>query len=256
MKNQFKSPSDKKSTARKEPKSTSKKLNFKPFEKLKERINSFIANERTQNITGLSFLLISIYMLIAFSSFIFTGRADYNEIYEKSFFDFLFDSSIEVENWLGNLGAMTSHIFMYSWFGIASFLFVMLTFLIGIRILFKTSLLPLKKTFKYTAFSIVWISVALGYIFYNTEFKALYGAFGYHINTWLFRVIGYAGTGLMVVFSMLIFLIYSFNLSFKSSKKVVDEDENKESDNDEPVVPDATSTIKEVVEGEMQERNN
>ena len=233
MKNQFKNPSDSKTAEKK--KSQGKKLQFKPLSRFSEKTGNFIRNERTQTITGLTFLLVSVYLLIAFSSFIFTGRADYSEIYNKSFFDFLFDSSIEVENWLGNLGAVTAHIFMYSWFGIASFLFVMLSFLVGMRIMFKISLLPLKKTFRYTAFAIVWISIALGYLFYNSDFKALYGAFGYHMNTWLFRVIGYAGTGILVLFSLIVFLVYSFNLSFRkifAGKEEQEEDETVANEED------------------------
>jgi S-DNA-T family DNA segregation ATPase FtsK/SpoIIIE len=241
MKNQFKPKSDQKKDDLKSPKTPRKKLQFKPFLRITERLEDFIQNERTQKITGLSLLLVAIYLLIAFTSFIFTGRADFSEIYTKSLFDFLFDSSIKAENWLGNLGAAVAHVFMYSWFGMASFVFVMLFFLSGFRILFKVELLPLKKTFKYSCFFLIWTSIALGYLFYDSDFKALYGAFGYQLNTWLFRVIGKAGGGLLVLFVLLVFLVYSFNIGLNVLQLKNKEEESEDEDEMDtiPVVTDA-----------------
>jgi S-DNA-T family DNA segregation ATPase FtsK/SpoIIIE len=228
MKNQFKPKSDQNKDSASPSKSSKKKLHFKPYKRLKERFDAFIANERTQKITGLSLLLISVYLLIAFTSFIFTGRADFSEIYKKSVVDFLFDSSIHAENWLGNLGAAVAHLFMYSWFGMASFAFVMLFFLAGFKVLFKVDLLPPKKTFRYTTFFLIWTSIALGYLFYNSDFKALYGAFGFQVNTWLFRVIGKAGAGLLIFFVLLVFLVYAFNISLHAFRLKEAEKENEE----------------------------
>jgi sensor histidine kinase YesM len=51
---------------------------------------------------------------------------------DKSLLDFLFEENTEpVTNWLGKVGAWTSHLFIYRWFGISSFAFSFVIFIIG-----------------------------------------------------------------------------------------------------------------------------
>ena len=71
--------------------------------------------------------------MLAFSSFVFTGREDYNQIQNNNVFDFLFNNEIEVENWLGNMGAAISHFFIYKGFGVSSVVIPFLLFLIGFK---------------------------------------------------------------------------------------------------------------------------
>ena len=51
-----------------------------------------------------------------------------------------------VENWLGKFGALLAHQFIYEWFGIASFLFVFVFFVIGYRMLFKVKIFSIEKS--------------------------------------------------------------------------------------------------------------
>ena len=152
VKNRFKSDSaedkvSKKTTASKSKKSKKASNLKKPF----ENVFSFFRKEKTKQAIGLLFILFSAYLLIAFTSFLFTWKVDQSQV-ELPFWEYFFNPEITVENWLGKIGASLSHLFIYSWFGIASFLFVGLFFLIGFRVLFKVSLLPLVKTFKISIF--------------------------------------------------------------------------------------------------------
>ncbi len=175
-----------------------------------DRIKVFLSNEKTVQITGLSFLLFSIYLLIAFSSFLFTWKIDQSKI-ELNTGAYFFNPDIQVENWLGKLGAWVSHLFISNWFGISSFFFVGLFFLLGIRILFKISLLPLKKTIKNGVFTLIWLSLFFAY-FFKGDLLFLGGAIGYHINYFLISILGGIGTGVLIFFILFIFIILNFNL--------------------------------------------
>jgi S-DNA-T family DNA segregation ATPase FtsK/SpoIIIE len=178
-----------------------------PFTKVNEFFSKIINDKKFSQIVGLSFLALSAFLLLAFSSFLFTWKIDQNIINNH-----WNDPSIQVENWLGKLGAYASHQFIFNGFGIASFLFVFLAFILGFRILFKSNLLPLGKSFKYSIFSIVWLSISLSYLFPSSPI--LGGAFGYQTNLWLSSIIGGIGILLLLVLTALVFSVLNFNISF------------------------------------------
>lgn len=193
----------------------------------KEKINpvqpviNFIKDERLHRVFGLALILSSIYLLVAFTSFLFTWQADQDKVM-GSWKDLFFpgdDASIVpaiqtgVDNWLGKVGAVISHLFIHKGFGVASYFFVAFTFLAGVRILFKTSLLPLRNFFKRSAFVMIWSSIGLGYIFHNNYFF-LGGTFGYQTSLWLNSTLGFVGTGFLMVFTFFGFMAVSFNHAF------------------------------------------
>src|SRR5690606_1864917 len=137
-------------------------------------------------------------------SFLFTWQIDQDKIYGQ--WDEYFSAGVSVNNWLGKLGALTSHFFIHRWFGISSFLFSFLFFLIGTRLLFKIKLLPITTTLKYSFFILVWVSVALGYLLGESYFY-LGGGFGYSVNLWLSSIIGNIGVVFLLLFSLTLFFI-------------------------------------------------
>lgn len=177
-------------------------------------VRTFLANERVHKITGLTLLLFSVYLAIAFTSFLFTWQVDQDKIMGSSFLL----ADVQVENWLGKLGAIVAHQFIHKWFGIAAFLFVLVFFVAGVRILLNIRLLPLRKTFAYSFFSLVWLSVTLSYIF-STSYFYLGGGFGYVVNNYFNGILGKAGTGFMLFFSALVFGVVAFNMSFNWFKR-------------------------------------
>ena len=201
------------------PKRESLKSSRLSFTKTKE----FVKNEKTQQITGIVLIAISACLLIAFTSFLFTWKIDQSKV-NLPFSELYGDSSQQVDNWLGQVGAYLSHLFIYNWFGIASFLFVGLFFLIGFRILFKVSLLPIFRTIKYSLFTLLWLSLFFGFFFKNELFY-LGGAVGYELNIFLDSLLGRAGNGIFIFLLLLLFFVTTFNLSalFKNLKADVKE---------------------------------
>ena len=170
-KNQFKtsSKSSRKSTGKK----TKKRKN--PFKRISSFFSNLFANEKLAKSVGLSILVFSAFLLLAFSSFIFTWKVDQNIINNH-----WNNPNIQVENWMGKLVAYFAHQFIFNGFGVASFIFIFLFFIIGFRVLFKIKLLPIDKCFKYSIFSIVWISIFSSYFF--SSIPILGGAFGFQSN--------------------------------------------------------------------------
>ena len=116
-----------------------------------------LSDDRYRKIAGLFFLfIVAPYLLISFSSYIFTWSSDMSLVESKGF-SLVFNSSVQVQNWLGRLGAVVSHLFIYKWFGITSYLFVLNSFLIGVRLVFGVSLLPVKRILKHSFFGLVFL---------------------------------------------------------------------------------------------------
>ncbi|MCB9335884.1 MAG: DNA translocase FtsK 4TM domain-containing protein [Flavobacteriales bacterium] len=206
-KNQFKNPEEVKKA-----KDEKKKVKGPGFvSNLKSKIQFLLSNEKLTKTVGLVFIVFSVFLLLAQSAYLFTWKIDQDKL-SLPWNDILFNAEIKVENWLGKLGALVAHQLIFNGFGVAAFLIPFLSFLIGFRILFKTNLLPLDKSFKYSFFSILWASIGLGFIFFKQPI--LGGAFGYQSVIWISSVLGNIGVGLILLLSLLIFLVFNFNISF------------------------------------------
>lgn len=179
------------------------------------KISAFFQNEKLHKVTGLFLILLSVFMLVAFSSFFFTWNADHDKV-SGSWWTMFSRPDIQVDNWLGKFGAILSHQFIEKWFGVASFVFVLLSFLTGFKILFKVELLPIIKTIRYSFFAFFFTAAALGYILGSKgKFLFLAGAFGFEMNKWLQSILGFAGTGLLLAFAAIAFIVVTFNIAFR-----------------------------------------
>ena len=199
----------------------------KKLKGMKARIHAFrnfLADERTHKISALVMILLSFFLVIAFTSDLFTWREDQAVAGATSAWDLLFNNSLQVENWLGKLGAVVALQFVNNWFGIASFVFPLIIFLAGFRILFETWLLPIGKTIKYSLFTLVWLSTFLAYCFHSSNLLALGGGYGYHISQTLQGALGFIGTGALLVFSFAGFLVAAFNIPFMRKRSIESED--------------------------------
>ena len=185
----------------------------------KEKVNplqplvNFFKDERLHRVAGLALILSSIYLLVAFTSFLVTWKTDQDKVMGSWWSLFFASDDVKLDNWLGKLGAVVSHLFIHKGFGVASYFFVAYSFLAGFRILLKTSLIPLRSFFKRSFFVLLWSSVGLGYIFHNDYFY-LGGTFGYQTSLWLNNTLGAIGTGFLMVFSFFGFMAVSFNHTF------------------------------------------
>ncbi len=176
---------------------------------------AFLKDRRFQLTIGLFLIIGSIYLMTAFISYLFTGKAD-QTVVEAIGQTGVLDSGRETENWLGLSGAFVSHYFIFRWFGLAAYFTPVLMFLIGYKIVFRKELLPIYASFVFCAFFTLWVCVLLGYTVYTTEGVSRWGfvsgGIGYELALMLEGLIGW-GTILLLIFSLLVFIIYYFNIT-------------------------------------------
>ncbi|MFC6997548.1 FtsK/SpoIIIE family DNA translocase [Rufibacter roseus] len=176
---------------------------------------TFLKDRRLQLFFGFFFLLSSLYLSIAFVSFLFTGAADQSVVESVTTSD-VKEAGLESENWLGLFGAWISDYFINRWFGVASFFFVPMVFYIGYRIVFRRTNVTLSSIVTLCLFGLLWGSISAGYIVLtslNVEgYGFLSGAIGYESALWLQSLIG-VGTGFLLVFLLVMFVIFFFDIT-------------------------------------------
>ena len=191
---------------------------------------------KVRRISGIIFLVISVYTFLACLSYFSTWQVDQDNVINKGLFEFLFeDSESEVSNWLGKFGAWISHLLIYRWFGIASFSFVLIFVVTGVYLLFKIKLLPIRKVLAQSILGTIWTSIFLGFFSYKIEY--LGGSFGFYINDWLNDSVGKFGAFVFIAALFFIFLYILFEpnfnkslalLGFKKTKEVEEEIEEEQ----------------------------
>lgn len=190
----------------------------KPLNKPGSKTPSRKKNDtRPGQIGGLALVLWAIYLLLAFASYLSTWTQDQDIVQSLNGSRILSPSSFPVHNWMGLWGALVAHLFIFKGFGLASFVFVFVFFLLGFRLLFRESLLHMGKSMAYSFFFLVYISVGLGFLeqFFTKSPEFLSGIFGFQINAWLRASIGVPGTLVVLLFAGLTCLLFIFNWEFK-----------------------------------------
>jgi DNA segregation ATPase FtsK/SpoIIIE, S-DNA-T family len=171
--------------------------------------------KKVKTITGSIFILTAFYLFLACLSYLFTWTVDQDRVLDKNLLEFLTEGDAEqVSNWLGKFGAWTSHLLFYRWFGISSFGIPFLLFIIGIRIAFDKTFLPIAKTVKRVFVLMVWSSILLGYFSYAVNYAG--GSFGYYINEWLAMTLGSFGSIALIIVLGYIVIVSLFNPNFSA----------------------------------------
>lgn len=198
-------------TTRARKKKAPKKMSGSPVQLLKDRFNQ----KKVKTSVGVGLLIFSFFVFLAIFSYLFTWQEDQNRLINKGFFQFIFEeNTVPVANWLGKFGAWTSHLLVYRWFGISSFALPFFTFILSIKLLFNTELLPVRKTLSVAALSTVWLSVFFG--FFANQVNYLGGTFGFQINDWFKLTLGKFGSLILILAIGYLFGLILFNLNLKN----------------------------------------
>jgi S-DNA-T family DNA segregation ATPase FtsK/SpoIIIE len=193
-------------------------------------------NERTQKIIGLGLILSASYLCIAFISYFFTWDVDQDKVMGP--LSELFRPEVKIKNWLGKIGALVSHQFMYKWFGASSFVLIPVLIVYGLQKLLQKSLIRPQAFNAKWLFLMVWSSLLLAFIFHDKWFF-LGGGFGYILNQQISNFVGSIGLLALLAFSMLTYLVLTINLSFKLSPDAeVREEEVEREPQEKQVIPD------------------
>ena len=148
------------------------------------QVKSGVQSEQFRVICGILLAMFSMYLLIAFVSFFFTGAADFS-IVEMSRAERA-ANRLEIQNWMGLPGAALVFLLVHKGFGLACVALLAIMIACSLR-LFRIGDFNLLKL---TACSVFWLmygSVVLGYVDYligEPLFFRLGGAFGAVVTLW------------------------------------------------------------------------
>ncbi len=153
---------------------------------------------------GIFLLLLTTALFLSYLSFFIYWREDQSTIHV------LTDRNFQAKNWLGKIGAWISHISIYQGFGVSMFLLVRLLFITSLSLITKWSFKKIQKTWFWDLYAIMVLSIAFG--FFANSIPELGGIVGYELNNFLQDYIGTSGTGLIILFLIIIYLIYKVQI--------------------------------------------
>ena len=164
---------------------------------------------RNPKIAGLVFILLSLFMFVAFTSYLFTWYIDQDKVLRFSW-DLLFQNNVEAANLLGRFGAIVSNMFFYWGIGVSSFVIVYLLAWVGVHLLKnkkpKKPITVLKNSFLIILFSCVYLE----FIFASSAFP-WGGAFGQGACDWLQSFLGTFGMVILLLFVLIGMVVWYFN---------------------------------------------
>ncbi len=176
------------------------------------KIISILTNPRTHRIAGLALCLFAVFLLLSFVSYLNTWSIDHSEVKDAPWY-FLFFSDAESSNIIGRLGSVLSHLFIYRWFGLASFIWVAALFLTGLKLIYKNAKFLLPSVYQYSFLGTILFSTILGFLSSGSTSGFPYGGgFGSFVSNWLISFIGILGTGLFLLFCLAVVLIALFDI--------------------------------------------
>ncbi len=206
------------------------------------KIVSIFKNETFHFVIGLILVIFSVYLLLAFSSFFFTGAADQSIIDSGSSVD-LSAVNNDVKNYAGSRGAQLASYLINDCFGVSSFFILVFLAVAGLKLM-RVHTVRLWKWFIGCSLLLVWFSVFFGFAFmnhYQDSFIYLGGMHGYNVSRWMISQVGVPGVWMILLTTAIFFFIYIsartiiwlrklFALSFLKRSKKNNEPEDFEDD--------------------------
>ena len=218
-----------------------------------------LSSENLRFVVGLVVLLFSLYTIISFVSFYFTGPMDQSLIESTS------ETARDARNWGGMFGATLSDCFINKCFGVSSILIPIFFLMVSLKLM-KVGKVRLWKWFANFAFLMIWFSVAIQFFIPDNLLNCLFflpgGKHGQFICDALILKIGKPGTFLTIFVTAIIYFIYlsdetvrlikkSFGkLKFRKNVDDVEKENETVEENEqvnEPEVVEKIETAKEAV---------
>ena len=213
----------------------------------KLRTSIFKTSRGQKFVVGVLFVIIALFLLLSFISYYISGSNDQSQINE------LADRNVVVENWLGKIGAWLADFFLFKGFGIASFLFVKIFFLVGAYLLIDLPLSKIRKSTFWDLYAIIIISLFFGLIW--DYVPHLSGVIGYEMHDLIQDYAGNIGTIMILVFGVIVFLIFKVKVSpdklkdyldAKPAPVAIDDEDSNEGESGTAVLTDIEEEAPEV----------
>lgn len=203
-----------------EPENVKEKEKEKEKEKKKKKSKSgftpaFFKDPRFELTSGFFLLVLSLFLTVSLVSYLFTGKNDHSLLVGASDVPVI-KSGLETTNWAGLWGAYVAFFLIYKWLGVAALFIPPILFNLGFEKAFKRTLIPGMPLFYFSLFTGIWLSLLLGYITHSisgyTEIGLYTGGLGFEMARIADSQLGF-GTFLLLALSLIVFIIYFFNIT-------------------------------------------
>ena len=196
--------------SKKEPKLSDQALN--PDKETDVNVTEVVKDERTAKILGAISLLITLFLFVAFTSYLFTWQDDQDmvQLWRTQLFS---TNDVKANNLLGYIGAFVAYQIMFNGFGVAAYLFCTFFFVLGVNLFFTKPIFNLWRNFRYVLVGLLVLSTCFAFAIPGVAFS-WGGALGEYSSAWLVKWIGGFGTGALLLVAGLSFVIWRFNPSF------------------------------------------
>ena len=206
-------------------------------------------SESVRFVLGLLVVLFSVYLLLAFTSFFFTGAAD-QSIIENATEAELAAVDNGVKNYAGSRGAQLSSYLINDCFGLGAFFILIFLAATGFRLM-KVGRVRLWRWFVGCTVLLVWFSVFFGFAFrdmYQDSFVYPGGLHGYNVARWLESQVGTPGVWLVLLAVAVCFLAWASTRTVAWMRRLLSLSALKRTKKEEPVSEPAPNPVSAPVE--------
>jgi S-DNA-T family DNA segregation ATPase FtsK/SpoIIIE len=186
--------------------------NLNPDKEADVLVSEVVKDERTIKILGAVSLLISLFLFVAFTSYLFTWQEDQDmvQLWRTQLFSI---QDVKANNLLGYIGAFVAYQMMFNGFGLAAYLFCTFFFVLGVNLFFTKPIFSLWRNVRYVLLGLLVLSTCFAFLTPNTPFS-WGGALGEYCSGWLIKFVGRFGTGAILLIAGFSYIIWRFNPSF------------------------------------------
>lgn len=214
----------------------SNKLKAKPVKEIKEKKEStpvskksksktkkkFSFDYKYQRVLGFFFLLFSVYIFIAFTSFFMNWfDANSQNVLGQEITNYFRDHAQQVQNWTGKIGSFISSYLVLKGFGIGAYFLSVLFFAIGLKLLTNVKMFKLWTWFQLITISLLWLPMLANVIFSSHPENVFGGLVGSQLNIWVNSFIGKIGLIFTLIFVPMVFILIDYQFTFKGRKKKI-----------------------------------
>jgi DNA segregation ATPase FtsK/SpoIIIE, S-DNA-T family len=189
------------------------KKNTKPA-KSPEKTKSFLTDERIKFVFGILICGFALYLLVACVAYLFWWKTDLS-IADS---DIISGPDIAVKNWSGKSGHFLAKMIINNGFGFGAFFIPLIFGTIGLYLLKFPKIKPVRLIAKFS-FATIILSLILGFIFSKSNVylgSGPGGAQGYIITRWMNAFMGMIGTGVILAFITISYLVFALRVKPES----------------------------------------
>ena len=171
---------------------------------------SFFTDERIKFVIGILICGFALYLLLACVAYLFWWKTDLS----LPDSDIVSGPDIAVKNWSGKSGHFLAKMIIGYGFGYGAFFIPLIFGSVGLYLLNFPKIKPLKLIAKFT-FAAIILSLILGFIFGQAKGYLISGpggAQGYIVTRWLNAFMGMIGTGIVLAFITISYLVFALKV--------------------------------------------